>query len=81
VLKSCDVTPGLAHGLLALRHSTTVRYISARKLETKIVWNINRNLYPSYSAVTTVTRLPASPGAEGGPVCNQMSPHFDSWSW
>ena len=22
-----------------------------------------------------------SPGAEVGPVCNQMSPHFDSWSW
>ena len=21
-----------------------------------------------------------SPGAEGGPVCIQMSPHFDSWS-
>ena len=33
------------------------------------------------SSLDQPTWLPTSPGAEGGPVCNQMSPHFDSWSW
>ena len=27
-----------------------------------------------------VAYIDYSPGAEGGPVCNFMSPNFDSWS-
>ena len=32
----------------------------------------------SVGAETTSSGSPFSPGAEGGPVCNFMSPNFDS---
>jgi len=40
--------------------------------------SIKRN--PKYACQVFPPSLPLSPGAEGGPVCNHMSPNFDSRS-
>jgi len=64
------------------------KHQNTTKIRSPVVWRrstTGKNL-TSFESLIWLTNpitglfVPHSPGAEGGHVCNHMSPNFDSWS-